>query len=605
MTLHARLLYKNPRFLNAVWFRSLYVDQTRQFSSSGKKDASDGARKAKSANAYQPPALFKKILQSQLSKREAVRFIEQKFQPSKADSASSVGRVPISLILHYPTIRGDTNDDADSDDSAKNARSTELLMQVLAEELLDLKKVGLHPVILSNRKSIALSALIQSLEAFTKLPNEPLVHDHSDQQNVINALDVHMDVHEFEGLTTIFYQNRDSPESETTSLRIDLDGLKRFFSRHSHQDDAHKLALPVLSLDVIDPATVTLSTLDEHDGYLDAALTIMRDAYSDSDLFIERVLLLLDEPFWVSPSNKDAERVFVQKMLNYLAHSASISVFSLKLMRDFSNVDDAFNFLMKDWVRDKPVETGALASISVTEEESENSISSLPIPQHITLRRPYPILEFVPTESYTPKNMDLVGSGFMSSILASPSPSDSWFIKRFVDANLDYTIPASSLHLDLEKLQKLLSESFGKKLDVLGYLESLSSSVIGKRQLEKIIIVNDYQAAALLTREFPMNDESKSFVYLDKFAVGPGCQGTGLADILWDRVTLVPRPDEELVWRSRTSNPVNKWYFERSNFHQKSGFWTFFYSHGRKQTVTLDRIDTCREHCIRLPATFS
>ena len=72
-------------------------------------------------------------------------------------------------------------------------------------------------------------------------------------------------------------------------------------------------------------------------------------------------------------------------------------------------------------------------------------------------------------------------------------------------------------------------------------------------------------------------------VYLDKFAVLPSLQGEGIVDFLWgalrDESFGLGNLDAlnnngglsglgepvDLVWRSRTDNPVNRWYFERSN----------------------------------------
>jgi amino-acid N-acetyltransferase len=56
--------------------------------------------------------------------------------------------------------------------------------------------------------------------------------------------------------------------------------------------------------------------------------------------------------------------------------------------------------------------------------------------------------------------------------------------------------------------------------------------------------------------------------YLDKFAVLKRCQGSGgVADILFNSMVRDCFPNG-VVWRSRKTNPVNKWYFERA-----SGVW--------------------------------
>ena len=57
--------------------------------------------------------------------------------------------------------------------------------------------------------------------------------------------------------------------------------------------------------------------------------------------------------------------------------------------------------------------------------------------------------------------------------------------------------------------------------------------------------------------------------------------GTGTADILWTKIrSMYPN----LCWRSRTSNPVNKWYFDRADGSIKMKrdiedhhYWTLFW----------------------------
>jgi amino-acid N-acetyltransferase len=78
-----------------------------------------------------------------------------------------------------------------------------------------------------------------------------------------------------------------------------------------------------------------------------------------------------------------------------------------------------------------------------------------------------------------------------------------------------------------------------------------------------ILAGQDYMGAAIVTREggniYEEGHEQRilaSVAYLDKFSIAPKSQGIGVADILWKKLT-----DEfpDLVWRSRTDNPVNKW----------------------------------------------
>ncbi len=98
------------------------------------------------------------------------------------------------------------------------------------------------------------------------------------------------------------------------------------------------------------------------------------------------------------------------------------------------------------------------------------------------------------------------------------------------------------VNVDLIKLITLLEKSFQKPLKK-DYLSRLT------RNLDRIIIAGDYLGAIIITSE-------DGLYYLDKFSVDPDTQGMGVADILWKRTR---KEYQDLFWRSRVDNPVNKW----------------------------------------------
>lgn len=145
---------------------------------------------------------------------------------------------------------------------------------------------------------------------------------------------------------------------------------------------------------------------------------------------------------------------------------------------------------------------------------------------------------------------------------------------------LDIRVIQSYHEVDWEKMTKLLEASFKRKLNVKAYLDRLQKS------LDFVIVTGDYQGAAIVTNEYaPGEDASthESIAYLDKFAVLPSLQGSGAVDFLWgalrDEVHGLGLLDalndnggkagfgkgKDLVWKSRSDNVVNKWYYERSN----------------------------------------
>ncbi|KAF1926394.1 mitochondrial amino-acid acetyltransferase [Didymella exigua CBS 183.55] len=148
---------------------------------------------------------------------------------------------------------------------------------------------------------------------------------------------------------------------------------------------------------------------------------------------------------------------------------------------------------------------------------------------------------------------------------------------------------ANDPRINLPKLVDLINDSFRRKLDPKDYLKRIEGRVAG------IIIAGDYEGGAICTWETPSTlrqhgsgaqahagelDSPHWVPYLDKFAVLTSSQGSGgVSDIVWAALvrTCFPRG---VVWRSRTSNPVNKWYQERSTgmWNLPGGQWTMFWT---------------------------
>ncbi|UZJ51419.1 hypothetical protein CBS101457_000739 [Exobasidium rhododendri] len=145
---------------------------------------------------------------------------------------------------------------------------------------------------------------------------------------------------------------------------------------------------------------------------------------------------------------------------------------------------------------------------------------------------------------------------------------------------LDIRILQKYDEVDWDKMTRLLEASFKRKLNRKEYFARLQGN------LDFVIVTGDYEGAAIVTHEYaPGEDPSthKAIAYLDKFAVLPSLQGSGAVDFLWgalrDEVHGLGLLDalndnggkggfgvgEDLVWKSRSDNPVNRWYYERSN----------------------------------------
>jgi amino-acid N-acetyltransferase len=182
--------------------------------------------------------------------------------------------------------------------------------------------------------------------------------------------------------------------------------------------------------------------------------------------------------------------------------------------------------------------------------------------------------------------------------LASADPNPATFLKKGIpltilpDPRITPWQPPSPSNPSIElekdprinfpKLVDLIEDSFRRKLDARDYLERVRGRIAG------VIIAGDYEGGAICTWETPtslsstpLSPDSPLFVpYLDKFAVLTKSQGSGgVADIVWGALTRTAFP-QGVCWRSRTTNPVNKWYFERAvgMWDLPDGYWTMFWT---------------------------
>ena len=155
-------------------------------------------------------------------------------------------------------------------------------------------------------------------------------------------------------------------------------------------------------------------------------------------------------------------------------------------------------------------------------------------------------------------------------------------------------------NIDKAKMTRLLEQSFDRVLDRDAFYARL------EKTLDFVIIAGDYAGAAVVTSETLPDSSAPPIVYLDKFAVLPSHQGDGTVDFLWvalhDETYGLGLPfsvnlnggkegcgeGKDLVWRSRSNNPVNKWYFERSSGHVRMGDWILFWCDAEKRLKTAE-----------------
>ncbi|KAK9389017.1 hypothetical protein V1515DRAFT_614507 [Lipomyces mesembrius] len=146
-------------------------------------------------------------------------------------------------------------------------------------------------------------------------------------------------------------------------------------------------------------------------------------------------------------------------------------------------------------------------------------------------------------------------------------------------------------NVDMVKLVELIENSFGRDLDVQHYLNRVNGNIAG------LVIAGNYEGGAIITWEKVPANPLDHVAYLDKFAVLRRNQGSaGVADIVFKAMSdkLFPK---ELLWRSRTENPVNRWYFDRSkgSLRLPDKRWTMFFRgyDTREEDRLQDYIDVC------------
>mmetsp|Transcript_14824 Transcript_14824/g.30804 ORF Transcript_14824/g.30804 Transcript_14824/m.30804 type:complete len:667 (-) Transcript_14824:53-2053(-) len=114
--------------------------------------------------------------------------------------------------------------------------------------------------------------------------------------------------------------------------------------------------------------------------------------------------------------------------------------------------------------------------------------------------------------------------------------------------------------IDKERLGRLIEQAFQGKLRD-DFFESIEGSV------KAVYISEMYHCTAIIT-------EVDGVPYLSKFAVAEDYQMAGLGRRIFD---TFKKDFPALVWRARTSNEINRWYFQRSQGSYSNDGWTVFW----------------------------
>jgi len=133
--------------------------------------------------------------------------------------------------------------------------------------------------------------------------------------------------------------------------------------------------------------------------------------------------------------------------------------------------------------------------------------------------------------------------------------------------------------IDKDKLKMLIEKSFGRTL----------KDDYFKKPFFAIFLDKKYRGAAIVRLV-------KGMHYLDKFCVKKESQGEGIASDLWHYLT---ERCKNLFWRSRPDNPINTWYFEKSDGVLKFNKWFLFWIN-----LNDDEVKKAKDFILNLEESF-
>jgi amino-acid N-acetyltransferase len=168
----------------------------------------------------------------------------------------------------------------------------------------------------------------------------------------------------------------------------------------------------------------------------------------------------------------------------------------------------------------------------------------------------------------------LVSSSLSTNKISNDDVQDRITKTTIFKKGLTVTVLNSLDEVDLVKLKQLIDDSFKRSLNLDHYVSRV------KGNINKIVIVGDYDGCAIVTNEVSQAT-GLEFPYLDKFAISRAAQGSlGVADMIFNVLMKQVAKRNVLIWRSKKRNPVNGWYFQRSNgsftLNEKSEFRLFW-----------------------------
>ncbi|KAL1297009.1 hypothetical protein AAFC00_004603 [Neodothiora populina] len=354
----------------------------------------------------------------------------------------------------------------------------------------------------------------------------------------------------------------------------------------------------------------------------DIATDAQKEAAIDASL--DRIIML--EPMGGLPSEQREDRahVFINLEQEYEdvaaelqdGHAAAPHAANLKLLRDcLMLLPPASSALLIS-----PEEAASVSrstkqpdAIGITTRRQKNPLIHNLLTNKPIISSSLPVARLPAVEIYSavstqasPTRSTLVKRGMPLTIIPDPR-KQPWLPPKPGEKTISLD---NHPNINLPRLVDLIEDSFRRPLDVRHYLQRIENRIAG------VIIAGEYEGGAILTWEMPPNlssqssdpdeyDPSRLVPYLDKFAVLQKSQGSsGVADVVFQAMVRSCFP-HGVCWRSRKTNPVNKWYFERSKgtWDLTDTQWTMFWT-GDGVVESPERWQDYLEVCRSIPPSW-
>lgn len=352
------------------------------------------------------------------------------------------------------------------------------------------------------------------------------------------------------------------------------------------------IGVPIFSglIPIVSPFVVTENSLKKVcvQGFnlTKETINVLQDDDMKDILSVEKIVFIDKIGGFPSVERSDGSHVLINMLQEYDDINDEIQN-KLLLSNEVKSLHLSNLEAMKELLDKYPHSTGILTTPDMATKEEEKQIDreTNPIIYNILTDRPTISSSLPVSLRRTPQlNTTIIKNGMPISVfLCNDSKNGLDLLKMEKDGLID-----------LKKLKFLIDDSFGRDLNMRHYLERINCKVAG------LIISGDYEGGAIITWEKINN---RSVAYLDKFAVVKKLQGIpGIADIVFK--AMLNSFKDELLWRSRKNNPVNKWYFERAkaNYSIPGTQWRLFFT-GEKE-LTLENFKCYQKICSAIEPSF-